>query len=219
MTTEELNEAIAHLGRAQPDAGLYEDAVDEDPFVQFASWLDQALHAGIELPNSTALATATKDARPSVRMVLLKSFDSSGFVFYTNYESRKGRELAENPRAALVFHWKSLHRQVCITGTVERVSEQESDEYFASRPFGSRLGAWASRQSEKVEGRPVLDEQLSRLEEHYRDGDVPRPPYWGGYRLRPDEIEFWQGRPNRIHDRLRYRRARDGTWVIERLAP
>jgi len=152
-------------------------------------------------------------------MVLLKGFDESGFVFYTNYDSRKGDELAENPHAALVFYWAPLGRQIRIEGTVNRVTRQESEAYFRSRPLDSRLGAWASNQSEVITGREVLERRLSELEQEYKSGDVPLPPYWGGYRLAPDSIEFWQNRAGRLHDRIRYRRTGGNEWVMERLAP
>lgn len=164
------------------------------------------------------LATATKDGQPSARIVLLKSFDERGFVFFTNYHSRKGKDLAENPSACLLFYWPQVWRQVRIDGAVEKVSEKESADYFQTRPLGSRLGAWASNQSEVIENRDVLEENYAELEKRFGE-DVPCPPHWGGYRLRPIEIEFWQGRENRLHDRLRYRLRRDGTWLIERLAP
>jgi pyridoxamine 5'-phosphate oxidase len=165
------------------------------------------------------LATAAPDGAPSARMVLLKGVEERGFVFYTNYESRKGRELAANPRAALVFHWpQTPRRQVSVGGSVERLSARESDEYFSTRPFGSRIGAWASRQSEVIAGREGLERSFAELEAEHAEGEVPRPPWWGGYVLRPDMVEFWQNRPNRLHDRLRYRRS-DGEWVLERLSP
>ena len=165
------------------------------------------------------LATAGADCRPSARLVLLKGFDASGFVFYTNYESRKARELAANPWAALVFFWPQLARQVRIEGRVEPVAPHESDAYFHSRPRGSQLGAWASHQSQVISSRAVLDQRMQELTAAYQARPVPRPPYWGGYRLAPTLVEFWQGRPNRLHDRLRYRRLEDGGWLIERLAP
>jgi pyridoxamine 5'-phosphate oxidase len=152
-------------------------------------------------------------------MVLLKGVDHGGFVFFTNYESRKARELSENPRAALILYWSAIRRQVRITGRVERLSQPESEEYFRSRPRGSRLAAWASRQSEVIADRSVLEDEYRRLENEYEDADVPLPPFWGGYRVTPDVVEFWKGRENRLHDRLRYTRRRDGSWVVERLAP
>jgi pyridoxamine 5'-phosphate oxidase len=196
-----------------------EDEVERNPLAQFRRWYAEAVEAGVQLPEAMTLATATPDGAPSARMVLLKGVDERGFVFYTNYESRKGRELAENPRAALVFHWpQTPRRQVSATGRVERLPAEESAEYFRTRPFGSRIGAWASRQSEVIEGRIELERSFAELEAEHLDGEVPHPPWWGGYVLRPDTVEFWQNRPNRLHDRLHYRRESDG-WVIERLAP
>lgn len=218
MNDRDLSEEIAHLGRAQPDATLDEKDLADDPFEQFGRWLVAALDAGIPMPNSMMLATATADGRPSARVILLKSFDREGFVFYTNYESRKSRELAGNPWAALVFYWEALHRQVCIEGSVSKMTRSESEEYFESRPRGSRLGAWASPQSDVIASRDVLDAALSRAGERFGE-DVPTPPFWGGFRLVPNAIEFWQARPNRLHDRLRYRRADGDTWIVERLAP
>jgi pyridoxamine 5'-phosphate oxidase len=198
---------------------LREDEVAANPLEQFARWYDEAIAAGVELPEAMMLATAAPDGAPSARMVLLKGVEERGFVFYTNYESRKGRELAANPRAALVFHWpQTPRRQVSVGGSVERLSARESDEYFSTRPFGSRIGAWASRQSEVIAGREGLERSFAELEAEHAEGEVPRPPWWGGYVLRPDMVEFWQNRPNRLHDRLRYRRS-DGEWVLERLSP
>ena len=164
------------------------------------------------------LATATSDGTPDARIVLLKSFDDSGFVFYTNYQSRKARELSESPRACLLFYWASLWRQVRIEGTVEKISEAESDAYFQSRPLGSQLGAWASNQSEVVETREILEARFDELQKRFGE-NVPRPPHWGGYRVKPTAIEFWQGQDNRLHDRLRYELRQDGNWTIERLGP
>jgi pyridoxamine 5'-phosphate oxidase len=166
-----------------------------------------------------ALATATTDGHPSVRLVLLRGFDERGFVFFTNYESRKARELEHNPRAALVFYWPELDRQVRTEGNVERISAEESDAYFQSRARGSRLGAWASPQSQIIASREVLDRRMEELEAEYREAEVPRPPYWGGYRVIPASVEFWQGQTDRLHDRLRYRRLEGGSWCLERLAP
>jgi pyridoxamine 5'-phosphate oxidase len=203
----------------KPLAALSEADLDPNPFRQFQAWLDQAAAAGPREPNAMTLATATPDGRPSARMVLLRGLDERGFVFFTNYDSRKGEELAANPRAALVFYWGELDRQVRIEGTVEKTSEEESDAYFRGRPEGSRLGAWASRQSRILAGRHVLEAEMRELEACFPDGNIPRPPHWGGYRVRPESIEFWQGQPNRLHDRLRYVRRGDGGWHIERLSP
>jgi pyridoxamine 5'-phosphate oxidase len=197
---------------------LLEHDVDPDPVRQFAAWFDEAAAAGIRAPEAMALATAARSGRPSVRMVLLKGFDDRGFVFYTGHESRKGRELAENPRAALLFHWDALGRQVRIEGEVQRLPEEESDAYFASRPRRSRLSALASRQSEVVAGREVLDERFAQLAAELGDRDPERPAWWGGYRLVPDSFELWQHRDDRLHDRLRYRPEGVG-WTVERLSP
>ena len=213
-----VNESIAHLRRDHGVRPLELDDLDPDPIAQFGRWMEEALAAGLLLPNTMTLATADPDGRPSARMVLLKGFDHDGFVFYTNYESRKSRELAANPRAALVFYWARLERQVRVEGRVERVDEDESDAYFASRPLESRLGAWASRQSAPLESRAVLDERVAELEREHAGGDVPRPPHWGGWLVRPDAIELWQGRPNRLHDRFAYTRRGDG-WERVRLYP
>ena len=213
-----LNEVIARLRRAHADIELSEEEVSGDPLEQFSAWLDAALTAGLILPNAMTLATANSDGRPSARMVLLKGFDERGFVFYTNYESRKATELAANPRAAIVFHWPELERQVRACGSVSAVGRDESEAYWATRPFGTRLGTWASPQSDVIEGRRTLDDALAAVTARFEGNDVPLPPNWGGYVLSPKEIEFWQGRRNRLHDRLRYRRA-GREWIIERLAP
>jgi pyridoxamine 5'-phosphate oxidase len=200
-------------------AVLVEGDVDPDPVVQFGRWFDDANAADLVEPSAMTLATAGADGVPSARMVLLRGVDQRGFVFYTNYESRKAAELAANPRAALVFWWGELQRQVRVEGRVQRTSHEESAAYFRTRPPGSRLGAWASPQSRVIPGRAVLDERVAELEARHPDGDLPLPPFWGGYRLVPEVIELWQGRPNRLHDRLRYTRAPGGGWRIERLAP
>ena len=209
---------IADLRTEYARENLDEASVARDPLLQFSRWFQEALNCGFAEPNAMALATADAGGRPSVRIVLLKGFDERGFAFYTNYQSRKGRELAENPRAALLFHWVELERQARIEGRVEKVSPEESDEYYASRPLGSRIGAWASPQSSVLAHREELEAKLAELTTKY-GGNPPRPPHWGGYRLVPDVLEFWQGRPNRLHDRVRYCREALGLWKIERLAP
>ena len=190
-----------------------------DPYVQFGRWLQEATESPLHEPNAMTLATASVDGVPSARLVLLKGFDERGFVFFTNYESRKGRELAENPLASLVFWWDILERQVRIEGRVERLPDEESDDYYDSRPLGSRLGAWVSAQSSVIDNREVLEARLAELQQRYADEAPPRPPFWGGYRVVPSAIEFWQGGPSRLHDRLRYTRGNDGSWEIERLSP
>lgn len=199
-------------------AALREDRVESNPLSQFAQWYEQAQAIVKPLPHAAALATATGAGHPSVRMVLLKGYDAHGFVFYTNYRSRKGRELGRNARATLLFYWGELERQVRIEGRVARVTPHESDEYFATRPRGSQLAAWASAQSTRIAGRGALESRFASLSRKYAEA-VPRPPHWGGYRLAPESIEFWQGRADRLHDRILYRRARGGLWKIERLAP
>lgn len=197
---------------------LTEKSVAADPIAQFGRWYEQALAVAKPLPDAVALATASPAGQPTVRMVLLKGFDAHGFVFYTNYRSRKGRELARNARASLLFYWGGLERQVRVDGRVEKVSARESDEYFATRPRGSQLSAWTSAQSRVVAGRGALERRFAAFAKRYPDA-VPRPPHWGGYRLAADAIEFWQGRPDRLHDRILYRRGPRGRWVISRIAP
>ncbi len=197
---------------------LSETSVESDPIAQFARWYEGALKSVKPLPEAVALATATRTGHPSLRMVLLKGFDAHGFVFYTNYRSRKARELTRNLRASLVFYWGDLQRQVRVDGHVTKVTARESDEYFATRPRGSQLSAWASAQSAKVASRAMLERRFAAFARRY-PGAVPRPPHWGGYRLAPHVVEFWQGREDRLHDRIVYRRGPRGRWAIERLAP
>jgi pyridoxamine 5'-phosphate oxidase len=199
--------------------GLRRSDLDPNPIRQFANWFTAAIEAGIRDVNAMSLATADRDARPSVRIVLLKSFDQDGFVFFTNYESAKGKQLEANPYAALGFYWIELDRQIRISGKVEKTSREESKAYFRSRPVGSQLGAWASRQSEIIDARRVLDARMAEMTERFRNKRIPLPAHWGGYRLKPDKMEFWQGRQNRLHDRFRYTRLENGPWQIDRLAP
>ncbi len=198
---------------------LREQDVDSDPLRQFAAWFNEAREAGVRMPEAAALATASADGAPSVRMVLVKGFDERGFVFFSNYESRKGRELAANQRAALLFYWDPLGRQVRIEGPVERTSSGESAAYVRSRPRGSQLSALASPQSQTIDSRQALERRLAALEERYGQDELPMPAHWGGFRLAAESFEFWQQRHDRLHDRLRYRRAADARWLLERLAP
>ena len=199
--------------------GLRRADLHSDPFKQFGAWFAAALAADIRDVNAMSLATATPDGKPSARIVLLKSFDDRGFTFFTNYDSEKGKQLEANPHAALNFFWPKLERQIRLSGSVERTSREDSAAYFHSRPPGSRLGAWVSKQSEVIDSRQILDARLEQMEERFADGQISLPPHWGGYRLKPDQIEFWQGRPNRLHDRFRYSRQAAGAWQIDRLAP
>jgi pyridoxamine 5'-phosphate oxidase len=197
---------------------LLEVDVSPDPFIQFGKWWEEAVNSAIDEVNAMTLATADKNNIPSARIVLLKGYDKNGFVFFTNYQSHKGEQLLQNPNACLVFFWKELERQIRITGTVEKIRAEESDAYFSSRPAGSRIGAWASPQSSVIANRIVIEEKLKDFEQQFGDNNIPRPPHWGGYIVKPVQIEFWQGRPSRLHDRMQYT-LQDGSWVIERLAP
>jgi pyridoxamine 5'-phosphate oxidase len=213
---------LAAMRAAYARTGLDEASVLPDPLEQFARWMQDAIKAGLPEPNAMVLATATRDGVPSARTVLLKGVDERGFTFFTNTGSRKGAELAANPRAALVFPWHALERQVRVSGRVSVVDRAEVGDYFASRPHGSRLGAWASPQSRVIGGRADLDVRLAAVAERWPEGeDVPLPDFWGGYRVGPEEVEFWAGREDRLHDRLRFRRDHDapGGWLLERLAP
>ncbi len=234
--------SLADLRREYALSGLRRADLDPDPIIQFSKWFEQAagvrssgklrrfcinIYKSIFLGetaapidvNAMTLATADKDGRPSARIVLLKGVDQRGFIFFTNYDSRKGKELTENPRAALVSYWPSQERQVCIAGDITKLSEAESEAYFKSRPRGSQIAAWASRQSAVLPDREALEAEWKQLEAKYPGDNVPKPPYWGGYVLSPVRFEFWQGRPNRMHDRFRYTRQADASWKIERLSP
>lgn len=210
--------SLADIRREYLGEPLDDTHSDADPFRQFALWFEQVRRLEPD-PTAMALATATRDGWPSVRTVLLKAVDARGFVFFTNYESRKAREIAATGRASLLFYWPSVVRQVRVDGPVEKVSEEESDAYFATRPLESRLSVYASRQSEVLDSRATLEARFETAKQRYPDGSVPRPSWWGGYRVVPDEFEFWQGRESRLHDRLQYRRQPDGLWIRERLAP
>ncbi len=210
---------IADLRREYARMGLSEADVDPDPMRQFRLWFEQALTAGVPEPNAMTLATASADGRPSARMMLLKGFDEHGFTFFTNYDSRKGRELAANPRAALCVFWQPLERQVRVEGTVEKVGREESEAYFSGRPRQAQIGAWVSQQSSPITSRAELERIEAELQKRFEGKPVPLPDYWGGYRVVPRAIEFWQGRPSRLHDRLLYTSSEGGGWVLRRLSP
>ena len=211
--------SISGLRKEYSSESLSESDVEPHPVDQFSKWWQQAIKSDIIEPNAMTLATASTDGLPSARIVLLKGFDKDGFVFYTNYTSYKGMQLEENPKACLVFFWKELERQVRIVGLVSRANEKMSDEYFLSRPHGSQIGAWASPQSKIIENRDWLDGQYLKLEEEFKHKQLLRPSFWGGYVVKPIIMEFWQGRPSRLHDRIQYTLSEDGSWKIERLAP
>ncbi|MBS1662935.1 MAG: pyridoxamine 5'-phosphate oxidase [Bacteroidetes bacterium] len=214
-----MSNNIADIRKDYKLQTLSEEDVSKDPIAQFDKWWQEAVHSGIDEVNAMTLATASADGMPDARIVLLKGFDTMGFTFFTNYNSAKGMQLLENPRATVVFFWKELERQVRISGLVSIASGKTSDDYFNSRPEGSRLGAWASPQSEVIESREWLENNEKKMKEDWGNNPVTRPPHWGGYMLKPIKIEFWQGRPSRLHDRIRYSLERNGQWKIERLAP
>jgi pyridoxamine 5'-phosphate oxidase len=214
-----MNKAIADLRKEYASETLLEKDVAADPIEQFQKWWNQAIASDILEPNAMTLATASADGLPSARIVLIKDFDEHGFVFYTNYTSFKAAQLDENPKASLLFHWKELERQVRITGLVFKVAAEESDAYFGSRPVGSRIGAWASPQSNVIENRDWLEKEFEKRIKEFENNTIPRPPHWGGYLVKPVIMEFWQGRYSRLHDRIQYSLEGDGNWKIERLAP
>lgn len=211
--------SLADLRKDYSLAGLLEKDLARDPFRQFDKWFQEAGAAKIAEPNAMTLSTATRDGRPSSRTVLLKGLDGRGFVFYSNYDSRKGRDLSENPCVSLLFPWVALERQVIVEGMVVRLTREENEAYFHSRPHANQLGAWVSQQSSIINGRSVLEDGMRAIDKKYAGTEVPMPPNWGGYRVAPESVEFWQGRRSRLHDRLRYRREKAGDWIIERLSP
>ncbi|MDH3661160.1 MAG: pyridoxamine 5'-phosphate oxidase [Alphaproteobacteria bacterium] len=213
-----MDPKLADMREEYQKGGLSEDDVADDPITQFQRWFEDAVEGGVHEPNGMTLATVDADGQPTARIMLLKGVERDGLTFFTNKSGRKGGHLAANPKAALTFWWGPLQRQVRFEGTIGPVEEDEADAYFKSRPLGSRIGAWSSPQSQVIEDRTVLEEAERKISEKYADGDIPRPPFWGGYRLSPHRVEFWQGRTSRLHDRLCYRRVGD-QWVIERLAP
>lgn len=214
-----MTPSIADIRKDYAALSLHESDVAPDPIAQFSTWWQQVLNSEVIEPNAMTVATASADGLPAARIILLKGFSPEGFVFFTNYNSFKGMHLAENPKACLVFFWPELERQVRITGVVKKVAAAESDAYFQSRPAGSRIGAWASQQSSVVPNREWLDEQFTQKEREFVSGEIPRPPHWGGYLVQPVVVEFWQGRPSRLHDRIQYTLQENGSWKIERLSP
>ncbi len=219
MSDQQGSHSIRDLRREYSSRALDEASTDEDPIKQFRAWFDEAVRANLIDVNAMALATVAADGTPSARTVLLKDIDTTGFVFFTHYDSPKGRDLVTHPKASLLFYWAELERQVRVTGLVERVDSRESDAYFASRPRDSQIAAWAARQSTELPDRATLERRYDEINARYEGAEVPRPPDWGGYHLTPDRIEFWQGRPRRLHDRLLYTKNADGTWKRVRLAP
>jgi pyridoxamine 5'-phosphate oxidase len=214
-----MNPSIADLRKDYSSETLLETSIAKHPIQQFDKWWQQAIDSQVDEANAMTLATASSDGMPSARIVLLKGFNQEGFVFFTNYKSYKGLQLEENPKACLVFFWKELERQVRIIGLVNKISEQDSDEYFHSRPLGSQVGAWTSPQSHVIPNRSWLDEQYQKISKELQEKNIERPPHWGGYIVKPVIIEFWQGRPSRLHDRIQYTLQENGAWKIERLAP
>jgi pyridoxamine 5'-phosphate oxidase len=211
---------LAALRREYENTGLRRAEMHPDPIEQFATWFPTAVNSGLLEANAITLATVSPDGMPSARVVLLKAFDQRGFVFFTNYESSKGRDLEGNPHASFALYWPSLHRQIRVSGRTEKTSREDSEAYFHSRPRGSQLGAWVSRQSEVIDARRILDARMAEMAQRFAGKDViDLPPHWGGYRIIPSEIEFWQGRADRLHDRFHYTRQEDGLWLLERLAP
>jgi pyridoxamine 5'-phosphate oxidase len=215
----EINKVLANMRKDYASHALLEESADPNPFKQFKQWMDEVIKGELNYLNAMTLSTVSKDGFPSSRVVLLKSFDENGFTFYTNYESKKGIELDFNPKASLNFFWQEYERQVRLVGTVVRTSEKDSDEYFSIRPHESQIGTWASHQSSILESRNSLDERVIEFQKQFEGKVIPRPPYWGGFIVKPIYFEFWQGRPNRLHDRLSYTKEKSETWKIERLSP
>ena len=211
--------SLEALRQKYSEEGLDHTSLSADPLLQFQTWYQQAIDSGISEPNGMCLATASNSAAPSLRTVLMKSYDKNGFIFYTNFGSRKAKQIAENNQVSLIFPWISLHRQVIIEGTAEKISTAESMKYFATRPRGSKLGAWSSQQSEVISTRSMLDAKLDEIKNKFAKGDIPLPSFWGGYRVKPMRIEFWQGRQHRLHDRFLFTLTAAGSWKAERLSP